>query len=607
MREQSFWAKIKERRVLPLLAGYFGLMWALVQFLSFMVERYGWPDRSVDLSLTAMVSGAPLAILLIWRIGAPGPAIFSGLDRALIALFALLCAGSVGWRFALQPEQPTSSAAAETPATPSVPKARREEQVSDVLIYAFDAGGAPNDAWMQFGLPLLAEYDLFFDGRFAARSVLSTTTPALMAFLERNGVKEIVAAPAAVRRRAAVALGFRAIVSGRIVRDGPMFRMIVDIYRLRPDATLGPFELSARDEWDAINQLAALVRTELAPPKALAQANDPDIRSVTTESLEAAKSYVEGNVRVILGKDRVGATQAFEKAQSLDPNFLIAKYLSVTVNPNNTMLEGLPALETMLPHLDVLPVNFRFTIQRFIAQARDDKTGERQVLDTWARTAPWDRAPRLAIAELRLSEDPNNAEAMDAIKTLTLESGSASEMSSRATMFLRQRRSDDALQLAEQALRLDPTDYSTLRALASIESVRGGHTQAADYLGQAQAVRPDLISADLQRARLRHDLGEGEAALADIDKLLARKLDNQQRDLALKAKSDLQIALGQIRQAHQTIKLRSALPASLLDNAIFERYLPYVGPLASTLSESKVRSWFGMCQPFSNVFRQLLR
>ncbi len=611
--EQSLWSKIIERRLLPLLAGYFGLMWALVQFLSFMVERYGWPDRSIDLLLTAMISGAPLAVLLIWRIGAPGPATFSGLDRLLVGLFALLCAGSVGWRYVHAPPQQIAAAVAlEPPAEAAAPQARREDQVSDVLIYTFDVAGAPNDAWLQFGLPLLAEYDLFFDGRFAARSALSNITPTLSAFLERNGINEIAAAPTAVRRRAAVALGFRALVGGRIVREGTSLRIDVDIHRLRPDATLGPFVLTARDEWDAINQLAALIRAELAPAKAIAQANDPDIRSVTTESLDAAKAYVDGNLRTIVGSDRIEGTKAFELAQSIDPSFLIARYLSVTVNPSYTMREGLPALEAMLPQLDVLPTNFRYMIQRFIAQARGDKPGERQVLETWARTAPWDRAPRLALAELRLGDDPGSATALEEIKTLTLESGSASELSSRAGLFLRQQRIDDALMLAEKALLLDPTSYPTLLALAAIESARGGHERAADYLGQARATRPDLISADIERARIRFGLGEVDAAIVDIEKLLERKLDNRQRDLVMGAKIELLISLGRVRAARAAMDVRSALPVAQPDSVAVERFLPYVSPLVTVLGEDAVRAWFAAApaaspalQPYIDAYVEL--
>ena len=68
----DFYARLRERHLLPVLTGWFGLSWALVEVAGFLAERYGAPERLIDALFVAMWAFLPLVALLTWWIGAPG-------------------------------------------------------------------------------------------------------------------------------------------------------------------------------------------------------------------------------------------------------------------------------------------------------------------------------------------------------------------------------------------------------------------------------------------------------------------------------------------------------------------------------------------------------
>lgn len=556
--EISFWGQIRERRVLPLAAGYFGLGWALVEITGFLVSRYGWPDRLIDLVFAAIGLCLPLALILIWKIGAPGSARYGRRGLALIGAALVFATAGLYVRNASLP--PSDAAATATAvAAPKPPNVH--EQLSYVAIFPFAAENASDDQWLADGLPILTEYDLEFDPRFVAKAATSSGTGGLQAIVQRMGAKDLDSAPLAVRRRAAIANGFRALVTGSIARQDGKLRIKIEVHRLRPDRTLGPFELTAVDAWDAVDQLAALIRRELAPEKALADGNDPALKSVTSESLAALQSFVEGQLARTLGGDTAAAGAAFAAAESADPTFVIAAYYhlmmrSATQQPSQTISE----LELVLPRAEVLPPSYRFTIQAFVARMRDDQPGVRRVLETWSRALPWDRSPRYGLANMALQDNPEDAQALRQLHDLALASGSAPEIAQLSLNFKRRGHLDDALQLAQAALELDDSDFSTRTRLAEILQARGELDAAAEQLAIANVLRPDLVSGVLQSARLSFDRGDWKSALQQLDALDQRtRAHPEQRRGWLQTRIDLFTRLGRLRAAEPLIDESNAL------------------------------------------------
>jgi tetratricopeptide (TPR) repeat protein len=591
--ENSIWRQIRERRVLPLAAGYFGLGWALVELTDFLVSRYGWPDRLIDLVFAAIGLCLPLALFLIWKIGAPGAARYGRRDLAMIGAGLAFAVSGLYVRNASLPQSDIAVPAAAVVPTPTPPNVH--EQTSYVAIFPFTTEGSTEDDWLADGLPILAEYDLEFDPRFFAKAATSTgAIGGLLSIVQRLGAKDLDSAPLAVRRRAAIAGGFRALVAGSIAREDGKLQLKVELHRVRPDQALGPFALSAVDAWDAVDQLAALIRRELAPEKARADGNDPALKSITSDSIPALKSFVDGQLARTLGGDTAAATRAFAAAESTDPTFAIAAYFnllmrSATQAPTQTISE----FEILMPRAEVLPPSYRFAIQVLVARMRGDQPGMRRVLEAWSRAMPWDRTPNYRLASLALEHDPDDAEALRELRELALSSGSAPEIGRLSLTFKGRGYLDEALQLAQAAVELDDSDFGTRIQLAEILQARGELDAAAEQLAIANVLRPDLVSGVLQNARLSFDRGDWRGALQQLDALDQRtRAHPGQRQVWLQTRINLLWRLGRLRAAEPLIEESIALPLAVENpTARAMLYVSYVGLKYQLHGEVGAQAW----------------
>ena len=590
--ESSFWHQLQQRRVLPLTAGYFGLGWALVELTDFLVSRYGWPDRLIDLSFVAIGLFLPLALFLIWKIGAPGAARYNRRDLALIGGALVFALGGLYLRNASLPAD-----TAQTPTAAKTPRpapASLHEQLSHVVIFPFAVQASGDDVWLSHGLPLLAEYDLEFDPRFVAKAATTSGAEGLQAIVKRMGAKDLDSAPLAVRRRAAIANGYRALATGSLARRDGRLELTVELHRLQPDQALGPFVLTAVDAWDAVDQLAALVRRELAPEKPFTEGNDPALKGITSESLPALQNFVEGQLARTLGGDTVAATRAFAAAELADPTFVIAAYYHLmmrgTTQPQS---KTTGEFERILPRAEVLPPSYRFTIQAFVARMRGDQAGLRRVLEAWSRAMPWDRSPRYGLANSVLQDDPDDVQALQQLRELALSSGSASEITQLSMNFKQRGHLDDALQLAHTAVELDDTNFATRTQLAEILQARGELDAAAEQLEIANVLRPDLVSGVLQYTRLSFDRGDWSGALQQMDALDERtRAHPEQRRGWLQTRINLLTRLGRLRAAEPLIDESNALRQPQENpTARAMLYLYHVGLKYQLHGEAGAQSW----------------
>jgi len=86
---------ILARRVPQIVGAYLLTGWGLVEFLDWMVARYGWPEAWVDSSLAAMAVQSPLVAYLAWHHGRRGPDLWNRRQRLAI-VFSLLAGIATG-------------------------------------------------------------------------------------------------------------------------------------------------------------------------------------------------------------------------------------------------------------------------------------------------------------------------------------------------------------------------------------------------------------------------------------------------------------------------------------------------------------------------------
>ncbi len=69
----SFIESLKERRVPQITGIYIGASWGLIQFIEWLVERYGLSPYLPDFSLVILFSLIPTVVVISYFHGRPGP------------------------------------------------------------------------------------------------------------------------------------------------------------------------------------------------------------------------------------------------------------------------------------------------------------------------------------------------------------------------------------------------------------------------------------------------------------------------------------------------------------------------------------------------------
>ena len=97
--EMSLFKSLKERRV-PQIAGiYLGTGWGLVQFVEWIVERYGLSPYLPDFSLVILFSLLPSVLIIAYYHGRPGPDTWTNVEKISIPINLLVTVGLLVFLF----------------------------------------------------------------------------------------------------------------------------------------------------------------------------------------------------------------------------------------------------------------------------------------------------------------------------------------------------------------------------------------------------------------------------------------------------------------------------------------------------------------------------
>ncbi len=548
-RPTSFLAQLRERHILPVLTGWFGLCWALLEFTGFLVERYDAPERMVDALFLSMWAFLPLVVVLAWWIGAPGEMRWTR-SRVLSALVLAVLGGGLALTVDLRPG-PVAPAVAEAPSD-AVPEAGAPP-TPWVLLFPFRAGAtlAPADQWLAEGLATLAEHDLSYEPRLRAVSALAAIGPSLESQLRLYGARDLASSSLSARLQAARTFGFGAVVIGTLESTPEGYRLALELHRLGDQGQAETVDLSASDPWQLVDALAGEVRSRMTSPDDPRIARDPAYKSVSSESLEALRDYAAGMRSYGIGADAAAARELFASALGHDPGFVLADYLlQATRSMTGETSAARAGMEALEPRIGVLSDRMRYNIQIWLARVRGQEARIRQVYSIWAEQWPADREPRLALARLGLQDDPTDEASWEALRAATIDGGSASEIAALARSYLQMERLDEADDLVDLARERDPVDAGTLLLAVDIANAGGRLDEASRLLDEVALRRPDLQSAALFRAQQAMRIGDVASTLAQLASLRSQAAADPVRlGNVLQIEQDVLTRLGRLSAA----------------------------------------------------------
>jgi DNA-binding SARP family transcriptional activator/TolB-like protein len=336
-----------------------------------------------------------------------------------------------------------------------------------LAVLPFSVQGPREYAYLREGLPTLLSVAL--DG-IDSLSMVDPRSVQRALHHESGAVLDPLLAGSLAER-----VGAQFYVLGEVVGAGTRIRISATTYD-RADRRAPVARAMAEGEGEGVLGLAdALARQLLAARKPTPAARLTRAAALTTSSLEAFKSYLEGE-RALRNRHHGEALQAFRRAIDLDTAFALAYYqLAVTERVSGSPDSALARARRALEHSNRLPEMHRTLLRAIVAVL----TGEA------------DQAERLY--RRVVAEHPDHLEAWYMLGEL-LQHGNPGRGRSMA----------ESRSAFERMLVLSPGDHRAVWHLARVAGTEGDRAMLRSWLRQV-----DSTSDDAWRAQVVHAFAFG--------------------------------------------------------------------------------------------------
>ncbi|HSK18923.1 MAG TPA: tetratricopeptide repeat protein [Longimicrobiales bacterium] len=340
MSEQpSLWDRIRRARVFQVLAVYLGASWVVLQIADVLVDALTLPPWVVPVTLILLLVGMVVILATAWIQSLPSttareaagelPTDWQIAPRDVLAslrqgrmphltwgrsiaggvvVVALLFGGagmyvgmSRGEGLRIGPAQASASEAAE-----------------GIAVVPFEVRGQDLEIWREGMMDLLSNG---LDGVGGFRTIDSRTVMARW----NDQVGDAATADLATTLSVARAVDARFALEGSVVGLGPNVRLVANVYDLDTDREVATAQSEgpAEDVLRLVDELAVRTMRALLLSIGRAGAGDLSAETITTSSLPALRSFLEGENHYRKGRF-ADAVQSYERAVAADSTFAIA-------------------------------------------------------------------------------------------------------------------------------------------------------------------------------------------------------------------------------------------------------------------------------------------
>ena len=549
---------LTDRNFFALLGTYLAVGFGLLQFIEFLVNRYGLDPSLIDRYLIVWLVSLPAVAIVTYSGGRP-PArprwphwvVPANLLLSLLLAFVLVDGGSGA------PEGQATTVTVQDEGgiqlTGAVPG---ESQVKYLSVFAFDnETGIDSLDWWRVAIGDLLAKDLQQHPDY-----YPVAASRLAGFYNGQGLQAFDHLTVATQRGIAREGRTAYFVNGSFTRRGDELTIEGAVLRTRDGKTLVEFAATDRDPLAAIDAISEQILAGLPQSKAMqAGASDLPVASLVSENQQALRYLTEADIAFIRRPGDVeGALAMYRRAMAADPR--CAECVANVADK----LYGLGKQDSSIQLLQRaarlasdLPRRAQFAIRGTLYAASGDYEKYFQLMELTRKLYPYDyEAYRILLSQYRTSYGLDSAKFLmrEAIKyghtergllnlyNLHLQDKKYAEAEKVLDRFFEEfpERTDDRLkyvtlyelqnmperaaQSLQELITLDPFNMSYRFALADME-IRGGKLATSPETYRALLAdsdsREDSVRAYSTLAGVYTSLGQVSASNAVLDELEA--------------------------------------------------------------------------------------
>ncbi|HUF49377.1 MAG TPA: tetratricopeptide repeat protein [Longimicrobiales bacterium] len=559
-----------ERRVPQVVAIYLGAGWGLIEFVSFMEERFAISPAWTNVALFAWMLLIPSVLIYTWNHGRPGRDTWVRSDKIGIPLnvavtLAILTTAFGGDDLGATMRKVTVTDESGEQIERVVPKSTFRKRVA---LFWFNA--APSDTaalWAREGAAIALSMDLIQD------VFLDVRTPQYFhERLREAGVADGHNVPVSLMQKIAQEQHLPYFVTGSVATGAGGYTVRTTLYETATTRVVKQREVTNADLLAGIDELSVQLRADLELPASLrgAAVTDREAAELLSSNAAAVRELSAGYA-ALMRTDYPAADAALTRATTLDPTFAIAHYVLYQVrslggDPGSAMTHLTKAMQhgyRMPERLQMLVKVETFLMQQEADKALavatmmvelypDDILGHQMSAQLYSYRKELGKA----IASLRriLELDPQQQEVLLSIAALQEQQGEA----------------EGALKTYLDYAATNRSDAATLLKAGRIQLRLGRTAEARATFERAIVVDPSSTEARVDLALLERNIGNSDSAFAQVRHALAAAATPEDSMRALTGLQSMYHGSGRLREAidafaqRRTVAARFAPPIQVL-------------------------------------------
>jgi tetratricopeptide (TPR) repeat protein len=520
-----------QRRVPQFLAIYLGVAWGVVEFVSFIEERYALSPHLTDFALLALALLIPSVVLLTYNHGRPGrdewvrsekvgvPLNLAGAAVVLFLVFGSKELGAATESVTVQDE--TGQTVERT-----VAKASFRQRLA---IFNFDASaGDTSTAWLRYALPNAVTTDLaqnmFLDVRVSAH---------FREKLRQLGFNEEVDVPLSLKQTIADEQHLPYFVSGRITRSGDQITAEVTLYETARGTIVRERTFTGGDVLALADEIAAALAEDLGLPQT-AQVKDLPVAELLTSQPTAFRHYMDGIIAIQIGDQWAQGGELLEQAVAADPSFALA-----WLNLHNVYLltnradQAMPPLQKAMDHLYRLPERLHYDVKAEYYFMRRELDKALAVTRMKVDLYPEDVSGYVLLAQFQRLDNDRTGMIASYRRILELDPAQQEILSQLGALYEELGDFDNALNTYTLYAERFAEKPEAFLSIADLQQSYGHHDAAREQYEKALLISTGNVAAMVGLARLDVYLGRFDEALAQFEEALASARSAEDRARAL--------------------------------------------------------------------------
>lgn len=500
-----------ERRVPQYLAVYLGAGWGLIEFFSFLEERFSLSPHWTNIVLFTWAMLIPSVVLFTYFHGRPGRdrltrQVLIGVPLNLLLVIFVLTSAFGGADLSATTTAVTVTDEAGNEVERRIANASYRKRLA---VFSFDTPAGDSAAtWLGEGAMLALVTDLSQDLFLDVRVPMQFREQ-----LRKAGAADGRNVPLALKRSIAEDLHLPYFVAGSVSTGIEGATVRVNLYETATGRVVGERVSTSPDVLRAIDELSIQLKNDLGLPQSRPDGvQDLPVAELLSSDPAAFRALVEGETAAARD-DWPAAERRFTRAASIDSTFALAHYaLYQTRVLQGDAQSSVSSLDAAMRHLYRMPERSQFVVKAEHYFMRQEVEKAFAVVTMMVELYPQDingHAMRAQFHQLRndldsaivslrriVELDPQRHEVLLQIGELQEETGAFT----------------DAIATFEEYAAAFPGDVNASLRVARAHKRVGALDRAREVVERALLVDPTHVEATLERAILYRDAGEPDRA-----------------------------------------------------------------------------------------------